>query len=138
MLFKLRDTLIEKILIARMYITRKVDINISPERIQAFCNNCDNWVLFLDEDLSSETIKNLYNRHINSEHCSDLILSEIAEHGSTPVDILESLSKSQSERVLIALATNPRISKQIIDRLKKTEISTVIEHLNLNKSVPKE
>ena len=113
---------------------KKIDISWSPKKLSSIMKSNDDWVLSVDENLSSANLREIYGKHINSPYCSDIIIESIAEHPNTPVDILEVLSQKEDWRILDALATNPSINQRIIDNILKSDNYTVLEHLVYNPS----
>ena len=78
----------------------------------------------------------LYNIHINSQYCSESILSETAVHENTPIDILTEIADNAEDSTLLSLALNPNITKEIIEKLSKkfskVDSYGVLEHLAYN------
>src|SRR4030067_218613 len=93
----------------------KVNILLSPKELSLFLESNDNWILSIDENYSSNELRELFDKHINSPYCSDIIIESIAEHPNTPIDILEMLSEKEDWKILDALSTNTSINSKVID-----------------------
>lgn len=117
---------------------KKINVNLPPKELSNYLKSNDNWVLSIDENFSSTQIRELFNKHIKSPYCSELIIESIAEHLNTPVDILEMLSEKEDWKILDSLSTNPNINLKVINNILKTNNYTVLEHLVYNPSFPRE
>jgi len=123
--------------------TSPTDVNTawSPKKIEAFFSlkSKNNLVLTLglDENLNSTTLRKLFLKHITNPYCSESIISEIAGHSNTPIDILRTLARIGKDSILSPLALNKKMTKDIaIIILEATNEYRVLEHLILNHSTP--
>ena len=109
-----------------------VDVNLPPKELKEFCENNDYFIIELNDKMEEAKIIELYNIHINSPYCSESILSEIAEHNNTPIDILTAIAYNAEPSTLLSLALNPNINKEIIEKLSKVKDYATLEHLVCN------
>lgn len=113
-----------------------VPIHMDPCELREWMKTHPHWVLSLEDTMTTEEIQSLYRRHVESPCPDEGVLSEIAVHPNTPVEILVELARPNWRGTHLALALNTRLPADVLRRLAKTRRLDVLEHIAWNISTP--
>ncbi len=114
---------------------KNVNISLPPEKLKQFCDENDDWVLALKNNMKPQELRKLFNSHVSSAYYNESILCAIAEHSNTPNDILFKLSQLGDINIMRHIATNPKITEDVFCNLLKTDDYVVLEHLVYNSAM---
>ena len=99
-------------------------------RIREFCENNENWAIYLPDDWTGADIEQLYRRHVDIPEPYTAYVGEIANDARTPRHILVEIKNRFADlpEVASGLALNPQTPLEFVEELTRHANDDVREH----------